>query len=400
VIFVNKENPDNILTQQKENATDAVISGIELKSTIKIQKKSKVKVVINKRTDDNISIEGGGDFKFDIARNGNMNLVGKYEVSKGSVELNFYNVVKRKFEIAPSSSISWSGNPYNADLDLRAIYNIETSASSLMASQTAGENTIVQNRYKQQFPFMVYMDVGGELMSPDLSFQLDMPEESQGAINGSVYGKLSQINQQVDKLNKQVFSLLVLNKFYPESGSDGSQGGVASMARDNLNQALSDQLNTFSDKLMGNSGINLNFDLTSYTDYQGSDAMGRTDLDVTAQKKLFDERLVVEAGSQMNVEGGQRPGESQAVLGNVSVEYLLTQDGRWKLRGFRKSEYENIIDGQVFVSGIALIFTREFNKFKVLWDKAYRKSLKAESVNRKRIKNKEVEVKDQEPDKQ
>ncbi|PKG43400.1 translocation/assembly module TamB [Psychroflexus sp. MES1-P1E] len=389
VIFVNKENPDNILTQQKENATDAVISGIELNSTIKIQKKSKVKVVINKRTDDNISIEGGGDFKFDIARNGNMNLVGKYEVSKGSVELNFYNVVKRKFEIAPSSSISWSGNPYNADLNLRAIYNIETSASSLMASQTAGENAFIQNRYKQQLPFMVYMDVGGELMSPDLSFQLDMPEESQGAINGSVYGKLSQINQQDDKLNKQVFSLLVLNKFYPESGSDGSQGGVASMARDNLNQALSDQLNTFSDKLMGNSGINLNFDLTSYTDYQGSDAMGRTDLDVTAQKKLFDERLVVEAGSQMNVEGGQRPGESQAVLGNVSVEYLLTQDGRWKLRGFRKSEYENVIDGQVFISGIALIFTREFNKFKVLWDKAYRKSLKAESVNRKRIKNKE-----------
>ena len=400
VIFVNKENPDDILTQQKEDATDAVISGIELKSTIKIQKNSRVKVVINKRTDDNVSIQGGGDFKFDIARNGNMNLVGKYEVSEGSVELNFYNIVKRKFEIAPSSSISWSGNPYNADLDLRAIYNIETSASSLMASQTAGENAITQNRYKQQLPFMVYMDVGGELMSPDLSFQLDMPEESQGAINGSVYGRISQINQQDDKLNKQVFSLLVLNKFYPESGSDGSQGGAASMARDNLNQALSDQLNTFSDKLTGNSGINLNFDLNSYTDYQGSDAMGRTNLDVTAQKKLLDDRLVVEAGSQMNVQGGQRPGETQAALGNVSVEYLLTEDGRWKLRGFRKSEYENVIDGQVFVSGIALIFTREFNKFKVLWDEAYRKSLKAKSVEKKRGKNKEEEVKDQEPDKQ
>jgi hypothetical protein len=400
VIFVNKENPDDILTQQKEDATDAVISGIELKSTIKIQKKSRVKVVINKRTDDNISIKGGGDFKFDIARNGNMSLVGKYEVSEGSVELNFYNIVKRKFEIAPSSTITWSGDPYNADLDLRAIYNIEKSASSLMASQTAGENAITQNRYKQQLPFMVYMDVGGELMSPDLSFQLDMPEASQGAINGSVYGRISQINQQVDKLNKQVFSLLVLNKFYPESGSDGSQGGAASMARDNLNQALSDQLNTFSDKLTGNSGINLNFDLNSYTDYQGSDAMGRTDLDVTAQKKLLDDRLVVEAGSQMNVQGSQRPGETQAALGNVSVEYLLTEDGRWKLRGFRKSEYENVIDGQVFVSGIALIFTREFNKFKVLWDEAYRKSLKAKSVEKKRGKNKEEEVKDQEPDKQ
>lgn len=375
VVFVNKQNPDDILTQQDDKDLNVVISGIDFRSNISIQKKSKVRVVFNKRTQDNVSIEGGGDFKFDISETGKMNLVGKYEVSKGSVELNLYNIVKRKFNIASSSSVTWSGNPYNADLDLRAIYKIETAASSLMASQTAGENAAVQNRYKQQLPFYVYLDVGGELTSPELNFQLDMPESQQGAINGSVYGRISQINQQDDQLNKQVFSLLVLNCFYPESGSDGSQGGAASMARDNVNQALSDQLNTFSDKLTGNSGISLNFDVNSYTDYQGGSAQDRTEVDVTAQKKLMDDRLVVEAGSQMNVQGDQRPGESQAVVGNVSVEYLLTEDGRWKLRGFRKSEYENVIDGQVFVSGIALIFTREFNKFKVLWDKAYRESL-------------------------
>ncbi|WP_379658466.1 translocation/assembly module TamB domain-containing protein [Psychroflexus salinarum] len=380
VVFVNKENPDNILTQTDDKDLNAVITGIDLNSDISIQKKSKVSVIFNKRTGDNVAIMGGGDFRFSISRTGKMNLVGKYDVTDGSVELNLYNIVKRKFNIASSSSVTWSGNPYNADLDLRAIYNIETSTSSLMASQTAGENNVIQNRYKQQLPFFVYLDVGGELMSPDLSFQLDMPEDRQGAINGSVYARISQLNQQDDQLNKQVFSLLVLNRFYPESGSDGSQGGPASMARDNINQALSDQLNRFSDKLTGNTGISLNFDVNSYTDYQGSSGQQRTNLDVSAQKKLFDDRLVVEAGSQVNIQGDQRAGESQGVIGNVSVEYLLTEDGRWKLRGFRKSEYENVIDGQVFVSGIALIFTREFNKFKVLWDKAYRESLEKKEV--------------------
>jgi hypothetical protein len=376
VIFVNKDNPDDILTQQDDKDLNVVLTGIDLKSDINIQDKSKVKVIFNKQTGDNVTFQGGGDLKFAISRTGKMNLVGKYEVSNGSVELNLYNIVKRKFNIAPSSSVTWNGNPYNADLDIRAIYNIETSASSLMASQTAGENTIIQNRYKQQLPFFVYLDVDGELTSPELNFQLDMPENRQGAINGSVYGRISQINQQEDQLNKQVFSLLVLNRFYPESGSDGSRGGAASMARNNVNQALSDQLNAFSDKLTGNSGISLNFGVNSYTDYQGSTAQDRTEVDVSAEKKLLDDRLVVQAGSQVNVQGDQRPGESQAVVGNVSVEYLLTEDGRWKLRGFRKSEYENVIDGQVFVSGIALIFTREFNKFKTLWSKAYRESLK------------------------
>ncbi|MBZ9779067.1 translocation/assembly module TamB [Psychroflexus sp. CAK8W] len=383
VVFVNKQNPDDILTQKDEEDFEAILTGIDLNSNITIQDKSRVKVILNKRTNDNVSIQGGGDFKFSISRTGKMNLAGKYEVSNGSVELNLYNIVKRKFDIAPTSSVTWSGDPYNAELDLRAIYKVETSASSLMASQTAGENSITQNRYKQQLPFLVYLGVEGQLMSPELNFQLDMPEDRQGAINGSVNSKISQVNQQDDQLNKQVFSLLVLNRFYPESGSDGSQGGPATMARDNINQALSDQLNTFSDKLTGNTGISLNFDVNSYTDYQGDTSQNRTDVDVTAQKKLMDDRLVVEAGSSMNVQGEQRAGESQALVGNVSVEYLLTEDGRWKLRGFRKSEYENVIDGQVFVSGIALIFTREFNKFKVLWDKAYRESLKEEEIDTK-----------------
>lgn len=380
VVFVNKSNPNDILTQTDDEDLNAVITGIDLKSDISIQKQSKVKVVFNKRTQDNVTIQGGGDFKFDISRTGKMNLIGQYNVTDGSVELNLYNLVKRRFDISSSSSVTWSGDPYNANLNLRAVYKIETSASSLMASQTAGESALIQNRYKQKLPFFVYLDVNGELMSPDLSFKLDMPEDKQGAINGSVYGRISQINQQDDELNKQVFSLLVLNRFYPESSSDGSQGGASALARDNINQALSDQLNAFSDKLTGNMGINLNFDVNSYTDYQGSSNQDRTDVNVTAKKSLMNDRLVVEAGGQMNVEGEQRPGESQGVVGNVSVEYLLTEDGRWKLRAFRKSEYENVIDGQVFVSGIALIFTREFNKFKVLWDKAYRESLKKEKL--------------------
>jgi len=119
--------------------------------------------------------------------------------------------------------------------------------------------------------------------------------------------------------------------------------------------------------MLKNSGVVLNFDLNSYTDFQSGAANDRTDLDVSAQKKLFNDRLVVEAGSQINVQGDQRPGESNVALGNVSVEYLLTRDERWKLRGFRRNEYENIIDGQLVFSGIALIFTKEFNEFQELW---------------------------------
>ncbi len=396
VIFVNKENPDDILTRQDESKSAAVITGIELRTKLNIEPKATFNVIINEQTDDNLKIVGQGDLIFSIARNGRTTLTGKYDISGGHYQMNLYGLVKREFDLDPSSSVTWQGDPTNANLDVRAIYKVQTSASSLMASQTAGASVEVKNRYKQRLPFLVYLNVDGELMRPKLNFNLGMPEDERGAIGGSVYSRVRQLNQQEDQLNKQVFSLLVLNKFYPESGSDGSQGGIATMARDNLNDALSDQLNMFSDKLTGNTGIDLNFGVNSYTDYQGQTAQNRTDLAISAKKKLFNDRVVVQAGSEVNVQGDRRPGEANPVIGNVSIEYLLTENGRWRLKGFRKSEYENVIDGQVFVSGIALIFTREFNKFKELWDGSAKEEKKKEQEEKEQEEEKKENEKKEE----
>lgn len=92
-------------------------------------------------------------------------------------------------------------------------------------------------------------------------------------------------------------------------------------------------------------------------------------MNINAKKKLFDDRLVVTAGSAVDVEGSAQPGQEETpIIGNVGLEYLLTKDGRYRLKGFRKNEYENIIDGQLIVTGIALIFNREFNKFSQLFN--------------------------------
>lgn len=390
VVFVNKENPDAILTRNDKEDTAAILTGIELNSKLTVEPGATVNVILNERTGDNLKLVGEGDLRFNIERNGRTTLTGRYQVNDGHYEMNLYNLVKRKFNLSKGSTITWNGDPMNADLDVRAIYQIETSASSLMASQISGVSSNNLDRYRQKLPFLVYLNIEGELMQPQLNFGLDMPEDEQGAIGGTVYGRVRQLNQQEDQLNKQVFSLLVLNRFYPEQGTDGSQGGAVTVARDNLNQALSDQLNVFSDRLTGNTGIELSFGLNSYTDYQGSSPQDRTDLNVNARKKLFNDRLVVQAGSEIGVQGENRPGEANPVIGNVSIEYLLTEDGRWRLRGFRKSQYENIIDGQVFVNGVALIFTREFNKFKELFKKTATELAQEEKQEEKEKKKTEA----------
>ncbi len=369
VVFVNKENPDNILTQNTKAEKNTLITGIELKSKLRVEPGASFKVILDERTNDNLEVVGQGELLFNIFENGRTTLTGRYDISDGHYEMNLYNLVKRRFDLAENSSISWVGDPTDAQLHVTAIYQVKTSASALMASQTSNASLEVQNQFKQRIPFQVYLNVEGELLKPKLNFRLGIPEDQRGAFGGALYGRINQLNQQEDALNKQIFSLLVLNRFYPSSGSDGSSGGPATVARDNINDALSDQLNVFSDKLVGDTGIDLDFGLNSYTDYQGSTSESRTDLNISASKKLFNDRLIVQAGSQVGVQGDARPGEENPVIGNVSIEYLLAPSGRWRLRGFRKSEYENVIDGQVFVSGIALIFNREFNQFKELFKK-------------------------------
>ncbi|MEO9891046.1 translocation/assembly module TamB domain-containing protein [Aurantibacter sp.] len=369
VVFVNREQPDAILTRNDQEETLPFFQGMDVEAVLEIAEDADFHIIIDERTGDNLEVSGDAALNLNIEPNGRINLTGRYELKSGHYETNLYNFVKRRFVINPGSTITWQGDPTDAKLDVIAIYELETSASPLMSSVTSSEDVSALSKYQQVLPFYVYLNVDGELLEPELSFGLDMPEDDQGAIGGAVYTRVQQLNLQESELNKQVFSLLALNRFYADSGSDGSSGGTAAIARDNVNRVLSGQLNTFSDKVFGSSGFEVDFDLDSFTDYQGDSPQDRTQLNINAKKKLFDDRVIVTAGSAVDVEGSAQEGQEETpIIGNVSLEYLLTKDGRYRLKGFRKSEYENIIDGQLIVTGIALIFNREFNKFSQLFN--------------------------------
>lgn len=387
VIFVNKENPDAILSQTEEESY--VVSGYDIFSRISVNEGATFNVIINQETGDKFKVQGEGDLIFNMYPNGRTALTGIYEINDGSYEMSLYNLVNRKFDIADGSRVSWAGDPFDAQLDVRAIYRVETSASSLMASQISSTDNGDAGRFRQKLPFLVYLNIDGDLMEPKISFGLDMPEEEQGIAGGEIYGRVQQLNNQEQELNKQVFSLLVLNRFFPESGSDGSSGGTMAVARDNLNSALSDQLNMLSGKILGESGVKLNFEVDSFTDYQGENPQERTQLGISAQKAFMEDRLIVEVGSDVDIQGGNQQGqETSPLIGNVSISYLLDPDGTWRLKGFSRSQYENVIDGQLVVSGIALIFTKEFNKFKNMFEKAVMESVQENTENTKKDENK------------
>lgn len=368
VTFVNKSDPDDILTRPLDQ-TSSGFSGYDIQASLAVDPEANFKIVIDPYTGDNLTIAGVSELRLEINPNGRMTMTGDYEVNDGFYEMTLYNLISKKFEINSGSRITWNGDPMDASMDIQAIYEVETSASDLMASQLTGSNTEVKSQYQQRLTFLVYLNVKGELLKPEITFALDMPENQRGAFGGNVYSRVLQLNGQEDELNKQVFSLLVLDRFFPSQGSDGSNGGAEAIARNSASQILSDQMNALSSKLFGDTGFSLGFDVDSYQDYQTGTAQNRTDLNINAQQKLFDDRVIVKVGSQVGIEGNSQSQEEEAnaLLANISFEYLLTEDGRWRIRAFRENQFESIIDGQLFVTGLGLIFNRDFNEFSELW---------------------------------
>ena len=389
VIFVNRENPDAILTRNDGETTDSFFAGMDINTTVEIGDEAKFTIVIDEKTQDKLQASGNATLNLNIDPNQDIRLSGRLELNSGFYRTSLYNLVSREFQLQKGSSILWTGDPYDAKMDVTAIYKIETSAAPLMSSISYGQDSGVSGTYQQSAPFLVYLNIDGQLMQPTLSFALDMPESAQGNFGGAVYGRIQQLNEQESELNKQVFSLLALNRFYPTTGSDGSSGGAISIARNNVNKVLSSELNSISNKLLGNTGFELGFDLDSFQDYESGTAQNRTQLNINASKKLFNDRLIVTAGSAVDVEGSAASSDTATpVIGNVTLEYLLSEDGIYRLKGFRRQEYQNIIDGQLIVTGMAFIFDREFNKFSQLFS-----PLKKEKIDENPSKRNEQQKK-------
>ena len=171
--------------------------------------------------------------------------------------------------------------------------------------------------------------------------------------------------------NTQVFSLLVLGRFIPQGSSSDvlTKFDASAMARTSASRMLSGQLNALSDKFI--KGVDLDLDLESFTDYQSGQAEDRTKLNVRLSQSLFQDRLQVQIGGQVDLEGSSASAEQRPsdLVGDMSVEYRLTKNADWRLKAFRRNQPESLVEKQVIVNGISLLFNRDFNSFKELFNR-------------------------------
>ena len=119
---------------------------------------------------------------------------------------------------------------------------------------------------------------------------------------------------------------------------------VSNTARQSVSRILSDQLNRMSENVKG---VELTFDVKSYEDYSSGTAQGQTDVQLGLSKSLLDDRLIVKVSGTFEVEGETSNQNSASdYIGDLALEYKITEDGRFRITGFRNSNYD-LISGEI-----------------------------------------------------
>ena len=356
------------------------IKGMDVSVNIEVSKEAKMSVVIDKANGDFVKLQGEAELTGGIDPSGKTTLVGVYEVEKGSYDMTV-SLLKRKFDIQKGSTITWTGEPTAATLDITAVYKTQTAPLDLVEQQISGESAATLNQYKQRMEFNTLLKMKGELLKPIISFDITTDEKNNSIssnVKDVVDQKLAQLRTEENEMNKQVFALLLLNRFIGENPFENSAGlSTETLARQSVSKILSQQLNNLASDLI--KGVDLNFDLESSEDYSTGAQNTRTDLNVGLSKKLLNDRLKVSVGSNFGLEGDARQNENTTnIAGDVTIDYSLSRDGRYMLRAYRKNEYQVALQGQIVETGVGFIITLDYDKFREIFQSSKREKRKLE----------------------
>ena len=373
VEFIDQDQPKLITTiHLEETLSKTDIKGINASVDIEVDKEAELSLVIDKANGDFLKLKGEAQLTGGIDESGKTTLTGRYELSEGSYELSF-NLVKRKFDIKKGSYILWTGEPTTADVSITAIYKVEASPLDLLDNQLGNITEDVRNTYKQKIPFETELKMKGDLLKPEISFDIVLPDGNNSVskeIITATDAKLGQLRQEPEELNKQVFALLLLNRFVGENPFASESGGTSAsnLARESATKLLSQQLNNLAGDLI--KGFEVDFDLDATEDFTTGKKENKTDLNVGLSKRLLNDRLKVTIGSSFGIEGPKQENQqTNNIAGDIAADYQLSKDGRYKIRAYRKNKYQVALQGQVIETGVGFIITIDYNKFKEIFQK-------------------------------
>ncbi|MDR0824648.1 MAG: translocation/assembly module TamB [Prevotella sp.] len=290
---------------------------------------------------------GSGAMQFLWSTKSSPRLFGTYTINRGSYNFTFQRLLEKRFSIEDGSSVQFRGDPFEATLDVTAMYKITANLRDLDQdlTQSIGQTTI---------PVNCVLNLTGQLKHPNVGLDLQFP-----AADAEVARQVKSLVNTPDMINRQVAYLILLSKFYSprDANTPYQTSDFAAVASATLSNQLTKIVSKIDDRW--HLGTNIRYSDKEMTD---------TEFELILSSRLLNDRLLI------NGNFGYRNDiitKKEAMIHDVDIEYLLNNAGTWRVKAYNhyneKFYYTQLLDNPN-TQGFGIIYKRDFDSLHELFD--------------------------------
>ncbi|HLP06243.1 MAG TPA: translocation/assembly module TamB domain-containing protein [Paludibacter sp.] len=351
--FINFKNSK--VKQGKDTVVKPAASSFNVKVDLRLDvtPDADMELIVDSKGGDVIRGRGNGSLRVEFDTFSDIKLFGTYVIDNGYYLFTMQNVFRKEFKIDQGSSIAWSGNPFKALVNIRALYSVTVSLKDLASSQL-GENM------RSTVPVNCVLKLTDDLMKPTVKFDIELPQSDEG-----VKQLVSNIVNTDEMMNRQILYLLVFNKFYTPDymRTNTTNTNIASNEGVSLlSSTLSAQLNNWLKPIVSNVTFGVGFQKSTQTN-----GGWETQAQILYQPN---NRIIV------NGNFGYRNDlisttTNNRIIGDVDLEYLLSESGNLRFKAYNHTVDRYYLGAAKLSQGLGFVYKEDFasydDLFKYYW---------------------------------
>ena len=361
----NDEATDNQKKADKSSSNRATETDIYINFLVNTTPDATLRLLMDKNTNDYITLNGEGSIRATFHNKGAFNMFGTYTVDHGTYGITIQNIIKKNFTFNRGGTIVFGGDPYQAALNLQAVYTVNSvSLSDLNIGNSFTNNTIRVN---------CLMNIGGQPAAPQVEFDLEMP-----TVNADEQQMVRSVINGQQEMNQQVVYLLAIGRFYNQgaNNADEQKPDRTTLAMQSfLSGTLSTQINTLLNQIIKNDNWNFGANIST-----GNEGWHNAEYEGIISGRMFNNRLV------LNGQFGYRDNATRAnpsFIGDFDLQYLLYPSGNLALKVYNQTNDRYFTKSSLNTQGIGIIMKKDFNNLRDLFSSQKKKKKRTTETEKK-----------------
>ncbi len=333
-------------------------------------------LITDPNTGDDIKAKGSGALRCVIDKSDDISLYGRYNILSGKYKFIYQNILRRDFNIQEGGSITFAGNPFEAQVDITANYTVNAQLTDLL--ETSQLSSLHLNR--SNIPVNCVLKLDGELQRPDINLDLAYP-----SADDEMKRMISNVINTDDMKNQQLVFLLLFGRF-----STPTTSTAQSTTSNNLStvwntgiSTLSSQLNRIFNGVLGNNNMNFNFNYKNSADPTTTPG----EWGVMMSGSFFNNRLSINSnvGSRENLNSST--GGNQ-FIGEFDGNLKFKNSEKWSWKFFNRANDNRYFKSALNTQGVGILYKEDFNTLNDLFSKPVEGEKKATDSKKPAAKNK------------